>query len=65
MFNAARGMLTVRSHPLRGEGGHDGLPADFLVDPEGQVLAARHGSHPADGWSVDDLLVAARAWRVA
>lgn len=33
-----------------------GLPADFLIAPEGRVLAAHYGSHANDQWSVDDLL---------
>jgi peroxiredoxin len=37
-------------------GGRTGLPADFLVDPAGRVLAAGHGEHAYDPWSVDDLL---------
>lgn len=61
MAHAMRGMLTVRSHPMRGEGGHDGLPADFLLSGNGEILAAHYGSHPADGWSVDQLLALARA----
>ncbi len=60
MFSAARGLLTVRSHPMHGEGGHTGLPADFLIAPDGLLLAAHYGGHPADGWSVDDLLAIAR-----
>ncbi len=33
-----------------------GLPADFLIDPDGRVLAAHYGTHANDQWSVDDLL---------
>lgn len=33
-----------------------GLPADFLVAPDGQVLARRYGAHADDQWSVDELL---------
>jgi hypothetical protein len=49
-------MLSVRSHPLRGDGGHDGLPADFLLARDGRVVAAHHGRHAADAWRVDELL---------
>jgi hypothetical protein len=33
-----------------------GLPADFLVDPAGRVVAVRYGRHANDQWSVDELL---------
>ena len=34
-----------------------GLPADFLISPDGRVLACKYGSHADDQWSVDDLLM--------
>ncbi|WP_067853293.1 peroxiredoxin-like family protein [Nocardia shimofusensis] len=42
--------------PLRPDGGSLGLPADFLIAPDGRVLAAKHGAHADDQWSVDELL---------
>lgn len=36
-----------------------GLPADFLISPEGRVLACKYGKHADDQWSVDELLT----WR--
>ncbi|GII42404.1 peroxiredoxin-like family protein [Planotetraspora phitsanulokensis] len=33
-----------------------GLPADFLIAPDGRVLAAKYGRHAGDQWSVDELL---------
>lgn len=33
-----------------------GLPADFLIDPDGRVLAVHYGRHANDQWSVDELL---------
>ncbi|MCX0271745.1 AhpC/TSA family protein [Nocardia zapadnayensis] len=44
------------SHP---EGGRLGLPADFLIAPDGAVLAAKYGVHVDDQWSVDELLAVA------
>lgn len=38
-----------------------GLPADFLIAPDGRVLALRYGAHAADQWSVDELLGLAAA----
>ena len=41
---------------LRPEGGRFGLPADFLISPNGIVLAAKYGTHVSDQWEVDDIL---------
>ncbi len=35
---------------------HLGLPADFLVDPDGTLAAVHYGDHADDQWSVDQLL---------
>jgi len=40
---------------------HLGMPADFLIDTDGTVLAAKYGEHGADQWSVDELLALASA----
>ncbi|MFI2231849.1 peroxiredoxin-like family protein [Nocardia testacea] len=45
--------------PSRPEGGRLGLPADFLIAPDGAVLAAKYGVHVDDQWSVDELLTLA------
>jgi hypothetical protein len=45
--------------PLRPPGGRYGLPADFLVDRDGRVLAVHYGEHADDQWSVDELLALA------
>lgn len=39
-----------------GAGGYLGLPADFLIGPDGQVLARHYGTHANDNWSVDTML---------
>jgi peroxiredoxin len=49
-----RGNLTLRM-----TGGPLGLPADFLVEPNGRVRAAKYGRHAYDQWSVDELLALA------
>ncbi len=60
-----RAVVTGTWHVLRGRerlpsrtphGGRLGLPADFLIAPDGRVLAAKHGEHASDQWSVDELL---------
>uniref|UniRef100_UPI0031DD4346 peroxiredoxin-like family protein n=1 Tax=Mycobacterium sp. TaxID=1785 RepID=UPI0031DD4346 len=35
---------------------HLGMPADFLIDPDGTVVAVHYGRHADDQWSVDQLL---------
>jgi peroxiredoxin len=54
-------------HSVRGAMGigekHLGLPADFLIGPNGLVLAAKYGKHASDQWSVDELLDLARSHR--
>jgi hypothetical protein len=42
-------------------GGRLGLPADFLIAPDGSVRAHRYGTHVYDQWSVDELLAHARS----
>ena len=49
-----------RAPAVKQEGGHLGLPADFLVDSQGAVIAAKYGKHADDQWSVDELLANAR-----
>jgi peroxiredoxin len=44
------------------EGGPLGLPADFLIDPNGNIAASHYGTHASDHWSVDDLLALKRKY---
>jgi peroxiredoxin len=44
-----------------GEGGHTGLPADFLIDRTGAITARKYGVHANDHWSVDHVLGLASA----
>jgi peroxiredoxin len=54
-FRARSVVRSVRGAMGIGEK-HLGLPADFLIGPDGLVLAARYGKHASDQWSVDELL---------
>jgi hypothetical protein len=45
----------------RSSGGSLGLPADFLIAPDGTVVAEKRGRHAFDQWSVDELLGHAQA----
>jgi peroxiredoxin len=60
---AARAL--IRADSLRGATGKGekrlGLPADFLVRSDGQILAAKYGTYADDQWSVDKLLDLARS----
>jgi len=40
-------------------GGRLGLPADFLIDHDGRVVACKYGAHVYDQWSVDEILALA------
>ncbi len=46
--------------PMSFQGGVLGLPADFLIAPNGKVIAAKYGTHAYDQWSVDELLALAK-----
>jgi hypothetical protein len=50
-----------RGAPVAPTGGQLGLPADFLLDPHGQVVAVKYGQHAGDQWSVSQLLEHAAA----
>ncbi len=56
MWSAMKGMVTTPANPLKGEGGSDGLPADFLLDGAGRVRAVHYGKHADDSWSVEDVI---------
>jgi peroxiredoxin len=40
----------------KAENGILGLPADFLIDARGRVVAAKYGLHADDHWDADTLL---------
>lgn len=57
------GQALLRRAPLptmNPQGGRFGLPADFLVAPNGTVLACKYGTHAYDQWSVDEVLTLSR-----
>lgn len=45
--------------------GRLGLPADFLIAPDGRVVASKHGEHAYDQWSVDEILAHADDFRAS
>lgn len=61
MWAGLQGLARAPSNPLRGEGGVDGLPADFLIGPNGEILAERYGRHADDHWELSEVVDLARA----
>jgi alkyl-hydroperoxide reductase/thiol specific antioxidant family protein len=59
LIGVARGRerLPARRQP----NGRLGLPADFLIAPDGRRVASKFGQHAYDQWSVDELLAHARS----
>lgn len=53
-FNYLKGRQPLP--PLKPAGGGLGLPADFLISPEGKILEFRYGRHADDQWSSADVL---------
>jgi hypothetical protein len=49
---------------VRGED-HFGRPADFLIAPNGRVLARKYGAHVDDQWSADEILTLAPQFQSA
>jgi peroxiredoxin len=56
----AKGLRFNRLQGASGKGEvHSGLPSEFLISPDGRVLAAKYGKSIDDHWSVDQLLALA------
>lgn len=58
LMQVARGREPL--HNPSGEGGRLGLPADFLIGPNGRLLACKYGEYLDDQWSVEALLELAK-----
>lgn len=62
----ANALITRAPLPsLKPAGGRYGLPGDFLVAPDGRIVARKLGVHADDQWSVDELLAHADEFRRA
>lgn len=46
-------------------GGILGLPADFLIAPDGIVRALRYGRHAYDQWTIEEMLALTRSTEAA
>lgn len=42
--------------PINPSGGSLGLPADFLIAPDGRIVACKYGEHADDQWTVHELI---------
>jgi peroxiredoxin len=56
MWAGLRGLLSTRRMSLTMENGVLGLPADFLIAPDGRIRAAHYGLHAYDNWDADTIL---------
>ena len=56
LWAGIRGIWTTRKLYKKAENGIFGLPADFLIDPDGEVLAAHYGANAYDNWDADQIL---------
>jgi peroxiredoxin len=56
LWAGMRNFLATRRLYTRAENGILGLPADFLIEPDGRVAACRYGTHAYDNWGADELL---------
>jgi len=55
-WSGLRWVLATGRFYRRAENGILGLPADFLVDAQGRIVACKYGAHADDHWEVDELL---------
>lgn len=56
LWAGMRNVLATRRFYTRAENGILGLPADFLIEPTGRLVACRYGTHAYDNWDADELL---------
>ena len=55
-WSGLRWILATGRFYNKAENGISGLPADFLIDARGYVVASKYGLHADDHWDVDELL---------
>lgn len=55
-WSGLRWILATGRFYNKAENGILGLPADFLIDSQGYVVAAKYGLHADDHWDADELL---------
>lgn len=55
MWSGLLNILRTRKVFNKAENGVFGLPADFLIDASGRIVALNYGRHADDNWSFEDL----------
>jgi peroxiredoxin len=50
-----------KAPPVVHENGSLGLPGDFLIAPDGRIIATKYSTHAYDQWTVDEVLELASA----
>lgn len=65
LWKGFRWIIASRRFYKKAENGVLGLPADFLLDEQGRVLAGHYGNDADDQWDTDELLRLAHAVRSA
>ncbi|WMW79646.1 peroxiredoxin-like family protein [Undibacterium cyanobacteriorum] len=55
-WSAMKGAAKFGMHLPRNAESMFGMPADFLISPEGVIVEAHYGRHADDHWSVEDLI---------
>jgi peroxiredoxin len=60
LWAGLRGVLATGKLYKKAENGILGLPADFLIDQNGKIVAVNYGLHAYDNWDADELLRLAR-----
>lgn len=60
LWSGARWIVGSRRLYKKAENGVLGLPADFLLDSNGDVAACKYGTNADDQWDTDELLEHAR-----
>ncbi|RJF99195.1 peroxiredoxin-like family protein [Noviherbaspirillum saxi] len=56
LWSGLRGILATGKFYNKAENGVFGLPADFLIAPDGTITASHYGKHADDNWGADELL---------
>jgi len=56
LWSGMRWVLATGRFYRKAENGILGLPADFLIDAQGHVVACKYGLHANDHWEVEELL---------
>jgi peroxiredoxin len=59
MVKALHGLVSAPSNPFAGGTEQTGLPADFLIDGDGTIVALHYGRHADDQWSLDEVIALA------